>query len=104
VRLASSTTTESKIYMTKDNVIAFPKVFSNSTALGIAEALADYVKDKPNAKIVVIINDIANEEITMGWNPMDAGELSLMLRFANYKWEQQTFRGKDSLYGDSIPE
>ena len=89
--------------MTDDDskVLEFPKMFRSDTPKGIAEALVDYVKDKPKAKMIVIINDEDGEELSMGWTPMPSSEMLLMLEFAKYKWEKRTFKDEDSLYGTS---
>lgn len=86
------------------NVIDFPKMFKGSTPQGIAEALLDYVKDKPDAKMIVIIKDDYEDnegELTMGWTPMDAAEMILMIRYAEYKWLRRTFKDEDAYYVDT---
>lgn len=77
--------------MTKDNVFDFPVSLEGSTPLQIARSFLEYIKDKPKAKVIIVIKDDEDSTVSMGWSKMDAGEMSLMLRFANFKWERATF-------------
>ena len=73
------------------NVINFPKIFDANTAVGVADALRDFVKDKPNAQLIVLIKHDEEDMLSMGWNPMPAADMALMLKFAEYKYMNKTF-------------
>ena len=74
-----------------DNIFDLPVKDGGSTPLQTARALLDYVKDRPNSKVIAIVVDEGDSSITMGWSHMSSAEMSLMLRFANFKWEKTTF-------------
>jgi len=73
------------------NVIEFPRIFDSNTPSGVADALKDFVKDKPDAKLIVLIKDDENDILSMGWNHMNATDMALMLKFADYKYMSRTF-------------
>lgn len=76
--------------MDTNNIVDFPAT-EGDTALQIARALVDYVKNRPNAHVISIVSDPEESTITMGWSKIDAAHMLLMLHFANMKWEQSTF-------------
>lgn len=73
------------------NVIAFPEIFDSETAIGTARALVDYVKDKPKAKLLVIIKDDDSDQISVGWNHMTSSDMLFMIEFAKHRWWEKTF-------------
>ena len=61
------------------------------TPLSTARALLEYVKDKPNACVLAVVQDPDDGSITMGWSKMDSAEMSLILHYARWRWEKATF-------------
>lgn len=73
------------------NVVDMPIPSGNSTPLQLSRALLDYIKDKPEAKIIAIVLDPADSSITMGWSTMQSDTMCMMLHFSMFKWEKATF-------------
>lgn len=89
--------------MSDDNLIQFPKMFRGDSARSIADALSDFVKERDNARVLVIISDPDEDLLSIGWTPMDASDMLLMLKFAEYKWTNRTFgsEGNQGLYNET---
>ena len=76
------------------SVKEFP-IKDSGTPLGIARALVDYVRLHPECQLLIIVKDNTDASISMGWSDMAAGELALMVGFANYRWTMATFSEVD---------
>jgi hypothetical protein len=76
--------------MASGNVFELP-TNGQLTPLATARSLVEYVKEKPNAKIMCVVQDPDDSSITMAWSAMDASDLCLMLTYSRWRWEKATF-------------